>query len=92
MEKFLGIQLSAKEKQQFQSTNHYQALVNSRHSLLKQHLAQTALATQSPTTDKQLSKKENILSVLLIMSLLIIALQFIWMKKRTKRKVLANIK
>jgi predicted nuclease with TOPRIM domain len=92
MEKFFGIQLSEKEKQQFQSTTHYQGLVIFRHYLLKQHLAQTAIATQLPTLDKQLSKKENILSVLLIVSLLIIFLQFIFMKKRTKRKFLANIK
>lgn len=88
MEKFLGIQLSAKEKQQFQSTAiNYQELVNFRHSFLKQNLAQISTITNN----KQSSKKENVLSVLLIMSLLIIGLQFIWIKKRSKRRVLGNI-
>jgi hypothetical protein len=74
IEKFLGIQLSVKEKQQFQSTAiNYQELVNFRHSFLKQNLAQISTITNN----KQPSKKENVLSVLLIMSLLIIGLQFI---------------
>ena len=74
MEKFLGIQLSAKEKQQFQSTSiNYQELVNFRHSFLKQNLAQISTITNN----KQPSKKEKVLSILLIMSLLIIGLQFI---------------